>query len=392
MSQTIALLETLVGFDTTSDRSNLEAVDWIVTLLEPLGARIRLSRDGSGAKANILASFGPQGDGGIVLSGHTDVVPVCGQDWTSDPFTLTAHEDRYVARGAVDMKGFLAACLAAAPAFAATELRRPIHLAFSYDEEVGCLGVPALIADLLTHEGCPALAIIGEPTGMRLGDRHRGFLGFRTRFAGHAAHSSDPSAGASAIYPAARFVEFLRSIGDGEGRGTDRTTISVGRIDGGNAINIVAAACEVLWEFRPAAPVDIHEIVALADGFLTRSLPDGVSQNSELLMQVPPLVSSANQAAVEAARHLGGRDPVFAMPFGTEAGFFAERGIPAVVCGPGEIAQAHQPDEWIAAEQLERADRFMEQVLAWAGRPADTLSPTKPIEETFHAREQNRPG
>jgi acetylornithine deacetylase len=371
MTASIALLRELVGFDTTSHRSNLPLVDWAAALLAPLGARIRLSHDGTRTKANLLASFGPPVAGGIVLSGHTDVVPVDGQPWSSDPFVLTERDGRLHGRGATDMKGFLACCLAAGPAIAAAELKRPIHLALSYDEEVGCFGVPGLIADLLAHEQRPALAIIGEPTQMRIGDRHRGFLGFRTRFTGRPAHSGDPGAGASALYPACAFVSFLKAIGEGGGSGIDRTTFNVGRIDGGSAINIVPGRCEVVWEFRPAPGADIAALRMTIETFLARATPDEIAHATELLTYVPPLDSEPGGAALALTEGFGALAPAFAMPFGTEAGFFREAGIPAVICGPGAIAQAHQPDEWIAIDQLLAADRFLARIVQWAGRDRD---------------------
>ena len=228
MSATVSLLEELVGFDTTSSRSNLALIARVADRLDSLGARIRLSYDDDRAKANLLASFGPRAPGGVVLSGHTDVVPVADQDWTSDPFRLAERDGKLHGRGAVDMKGFVAACLAAVPGWQAQRLRRPIHLALSYDEEVGCLGVPLLIADMLAHCPHPALAIIGEPTQMRIGLSHRGFYGYRSVFHGRAAHSSDPRLGVSAIEPAAAFVAALAGLGGGEGG----ITVNIGKIAG----------------------------------------------------------------------------------------------------------------------------------------------------------------
>ncbi|TCR66439.1 acetylornithine deacetylase [Bosea sp. BK604] len=366
MTGTVALLEELVGFDTVSSRSNLALVERVADRLGSAGARIRLSHDDSRSKANILASFGPRAPGGVVLSGHTDVVPVDDQTWSSDPFALTERDGKLYGRGAADMKGFVAACLAAADGFAAADLARPIHIALSYDEEVGCLGVPSLIEDLLAHEGKPELAIIGEPTGMRLGDRHRGFLGFRTRFEGRAAHSSDPSAGASAIYPAADFIGFLKSVGHRTGTGSDRTTINIGRIVGGSAINIVPSACEVLWEFRPVTPQDAGETEQLVSAYLARAMPPEVRQSTRRHIHVPPLWASGGEPALVVAAALGGIGPPFALPFGTEAGFFQAAGISAVVCGPGSIAQAHQPDEWIERSELDAADAFLTRLVDWA--------------------------
>jgi acetylornithine deacetylase len=366
MSDSVSLLRTLVGFDTTSHRSNLDLVDWTAATLEPFGARIRLTYDDTGTKANLLASFGPAVPGGIVLSGHMDVVPVESQSWSSDPFVLTERDGRLHGRGATDMKAFVACCLAAVPAIVAAGLQRPIHIALSYDEEVGCLGVPRLIADLLAHEPRPALAIVGEPTRMRIGDRHRGFLGFRTRFTGKPAHSSDPSAGANAIYAAAAFVSFLNALNDDAGSGIDATTFNVGRIDGGSAINIVPGTCDVTWEFRPSPGADIAALRTTIETFLARAMPSGIAQATELLARVPPLAPDLDSRAAGLAASLGALRPSFAMPFGTEAGFFQEVGIPAIVCGPGDIAQAHQPDEWVEAEQIVAADRFLARLVQWA--------------------------
>lgn len=368
MSPTIALLEELIGFDTTSSLSNLALVERVADRLDSLGARVRLSYDDTRSKANILASFGPPASGGVVLSGHTDVVPVADQAWSSDPFRLVERDGRLHGRGTADMKGFVAACLSAATGLASADLARPVHIALSYDEEIGCLGVPRLIDDLLTHEQKPELAIIGEPTGMRIGDRHRGFLGFRTRFEGRAAHSSDPGAGASAIYPAADFVGFLKTIGHRAGVGADRTTVNVGRIEGGTAINIVPSACEVVWEFRPVAAAEAAEIEALVRAYLRRAAPDDVRPSMQPEVHVPPLSAAGGDAAFAVAVELGGIGPSLPMPFGTEAGFFQAAGIPAVVCGPGSIAQAHQPDEWIALTELDAADTLLARLTGWASR------------------------
>ncbi len=366
MNQTVALLEKLVGFDTVSNKSNLPLVDWAVDLLKRRGARLKLSHDAEGGKANILASFGPEMPGGIVLSAHTDVVPVEDQAWNSDPFVLMERSGRLYGRGTADMKGFVAACLAATEGFASAELARPIHLAFSYDEEVGCWGVPCLIEDLLAIDPQPALAIIGEPTGMRVGDRHRGFFGFRTRFLGHAAHSSDPSAGASAIHAATALVAKLQTLGDAQGAGTHRTTFNVGRIEGGTAINIVPSLCEVTWEFRPAADADTDALKRDVESFLSSAMPSNIRHETQSLITIPPLAPVAASPAVAAALRFGGDHPLLAMPFGTEAGFFQAAGIPSVVCGPGFIAQAHQADEWISLEQLNRASVFLERLTNWA--------------------------
>lgn len=360
---TTEILRRLVAFDTTSRRSNLDLVNWVADYLDSVGARIRLTSDASGEKANILATIGPDEAGGIVLSGHTDVVPVDDQDWVSDPFSLASRDGRLHGRGAVDMKGFVAACLAAVPDWRARELRRPIHLALSYDEEVGCLGVPLLIADMMEHCPHPTLAIIGEPTRMRIGLSHRGFYGYRSIFHGRAAHSSDPRLGASAIAPAAAFVGALSGLARQDGQ--TATTVNVGRIAGGSAINIVPERCEVVWEFRPPDEAAVGAVLAEIERFAA-GLPPGVSVETMPLARVLPLDCAADSPATAAARAFGGLWPPLDMPFGTEAGFFQQAGIPALVCGPGSIAQAHQPNEWIASAELESADRFLARIGSWA--------------------------
>lgn len=365
---TVEILRRLVAFDTTSRCSNLDLVHWVADYLDSAGARIRLTSDASGEKANILATIGPDEPGGIVLSGHTDVVPVDDQDWVSDPFALASRDGRLHGRGAVDMKGFVAACLAAIPGWRSQQLRRPIHIALSYDEEVGCLGVPLLIVDMLAHCPRPALAIIGEPTQMWIGLSHRGFYGYRSVFHGRAAHSSDPSLGASAIEPAAAFVAALT----GFGRQDDRTatTVNIGRIAGGSAINIVPERCEVVWECRPPDEAAVGSLLAEVERFAVGLAP-GVSCETMPLARVLPLDCAADSPATVAAREFGGLWPPIAMPFGTEAGFFQQAGIPALVCGPGSIEQAHQPNEWIASTELVAADRFLAHIGSWAAEEVE---------------------
>ncbi|MGX1786049.1 acetylornithine deacetylase [Bosea sp. NPDC055332] len=362
---TVEILRRLVAFDTTSHRSNLDLVHWTADYLAGAGARVRLTRDDTGSKANILATIGPDEPDGIVLSGHTDVVPVDDQDWASDPFSLASRDGRLYGRGAVDMKGFVAACLAAVPGWRSCALRRPIHVALSYDEEVGCLGVPLLIADMLAHCPPPALAIIGEPTQMRIGLSHRGFYGYRSVFHGRAAHSSDPRLGASAIEPAAALVAGLAGLGGGERGDLCGTTINIGRIAGGSAINIIPERCEVVWEFRPPDEAAVGAVLTEVKSFVA-GLPPDVRVETTPLARVLPLDCAADSPAVAVARDLGGRWPPLAMPFGTEAGFFQQAGIPALVCGPGSIVQAHQPNEWIAIAELAAAERFLARAGAWA--------------------------
>lgn len=367
---TIAILRTLVAFDTTSHRSNLDLVRWVATYLEGHGVEARLIHSDDGAKADLLATFGPNVAGGIVLSGHTDVVPVADQRWDSHPFTLVEREGRLHGRGSADMKGFIAACLAAVPHWRRLKLSRPIHLALSYDEEVGCFGVPRLIAELQAHVRSPALAIIGEPTEMRIGLAHRGFYGHRTTFRGQPAHSSDPSLGTSAIEPATLLIAALAKFGRALSARGNRTTFNIGQIKGGTAINIVPGCCEVLWEFRPSDQSSVAVVRAEVERLLAAVSP-GVEVEVAQIAGVPALAATDDCAAVDIARSFGGRSPAGEIPFGTEAGFFEQAGIPSLVCGPGAIAQAHQPNEWIAASEIKAVDRFLARIGAWAtSRPA----------------------
>jgi acetylornithine deacetylase len=362
---TVEILRALVAFDTTSHRSNLDLIRWVASYLGAHGVEARLIHSDDGTKANLLATIGPNVAGGIVLSGHTDVVPVADQAWDSDPFTLVERDGRFHGRGSSDMKGFIAACLAAVPHWCRLNLRHPIHLAFSYDEEVGCFGVPRLIAELQAHAQSPALAIIGEPTEMRVGLAHRGFYGHRTTFRGRPAHSGDPSLGRNAIEPAARLVAELAAFGRTLSLRGNRTTFNVGRIGGGTAINIVPGCCEVLWEFRPPDRASASAVKAEVERLLSAVAP-GVDVEMAQIAGVPALAARDDSAAVALARALGALWPPAEIPFGTEAGFFEEVGIPSLVCGPGAIAQAHQPNEWIAAGELRAADRFLAGLGVWA--------------------------
>jgi acetylornithine deacetylase len=369
-SEAISVLGALIGFDTTSRNSNLNLVDWVVDYLTRHGARIRVTHDEAGSKANVLASFGPADVSGVVLSGHTDVVPVDAQVWSSDPFTLSERDGKLYGRGTADMKGFDACAIALAPALSGRKLKRPIHIALSYDEEIGCFGVPGLIEDMLEHEAKPELAIIGEPTGMRISDRHRGYYGFRSTFTGKAAHSSDPTAGASAIYPASALVAMLRSMSEGGDRHDGHTTFNVGRIDGGSAMNIVPVTCDVVWEFRPAPDEDVAALRQAIEAFIARMTPPNVRHATEVVAYVPPLPSDGIEDAVKTVESFGGQGPATMMQYGTEAGFFRAAGIPSLVCGPGSIEQAHQPDEWIAVDQIKIAGQFLERLGRWAERTA----------------------
>jgi acetylornithine deacetylase len=316
-----------------------------------------------------------------VLSGHTDVVPVEGQPWTSDPFTLTARGDRLYGRGTSDMKGFIALCLALVPEMLARPLRVPIHFAFSYDEELGCLGAPHLIAELGRRFRKPALAIIGEPTELRLGTRHKGCYSFETEVTGRDGHSSQTQKGANAIVAAAEIVAELARIAE-ELKGSQFNdanfeppypTLNVGRIEGGTAINIIARHCAVHWDFRATPGADPSLVLPRLEAFIANEvLPRlrHVAPEAAIVTtpraQVPPLADEPGGAAETLVKFLTGANETVGLAFATEAGQFQAAGLSAIVCGPGSIQQAHQPDEFIERSQLEAGEAFLRKLIAWA--------------------------
>lgn len=361
-----SILRKLVSFDTTSRHSNLPLIEWIADYLDGSGARVELIHNEAKDKANLLASIGPEREGGIVLSGHTDVVPVDGQEWTSDPFALVERDGRLYGRGSSDMKGFIASSLAALSHWQTLTLLRPLHFAFSYDEEVGCFGAHSLVERIAGRVPRPAFAIIGEPTDMRIGIAHNGVTGSHTSFRGVAAHAGDPSRGVNAIDAAADFALFLRGIAALPQLLASGCTLNIGRIAGGTATNIVAERCSVRWEYRTSASRDAAVIQQTIDDYLHSDALAALDIASEIELDVPQFVSRLGEETLQVLTGFGARLPLTTLPFGSEAGIFERRSIPSVVCGPGSIDQAHRPDEWIACQALAEADRFMTNVGSWA--------------------------
>ncbi len=368
MNASVSVLRQLVSFDTTSRNSNLPLIDWVADYLKSRGARVELIFNAGKDKANLLASIGPQRQGGVVLSGHTDVVPVDGQEWTSDPFVLVERGGRLYGRGSSDMKGFIASSLAALENWRHLKLQRPLHFAFSYDEEIGCFGAHSLVERVIGSIPTPAFAIIGEPTDMRIGVGHNGVTGAHTSFRGIAAHASDPARGVNAIDAAAAFVRILREVARLPQIAENGCTLNVGRINGGAATNIVAERCSVRWEYRTAR----HEDAALIQKTIANHLKDEAFASlhiaSEIELDVPEFSSHLGEEAMQLLTRFGAKLPVSRIPFGSEAGIFERNLIPSAVCGPGSIDQAHRPDEWIACAALEEADRFMSKLGAWAAQ------------------------
>ncbi|MGH7186110.1 MAG: acetylornithine deacetylase, partial [Pseudomonadota bacterium] len=341
-------LDRLVGFDTVSARSNLALIGFIAELLRRHGIDAHLTHNAERNKANLYATIGPRRPGGIVLSGHTDVVPVEGQPWTSDPFRVTRRGTRLHGRGSTDMKGFIAVALSLLPEMLAEPLATPIHFAFSFDEEVGCAGIPQLLEELGGALPLPSVALIGEPTEMRPVSAHKGIHGFATTIRGRDGHSSAPQRGAGAILPAAEAIHFLGQLAEELKNAAPAdspfdppyTTINIGTISGGAAINILPRQCRFVWEFRPIPETDAALLVRRFEAYLENvvlarmraTAPDAEIVN-ERLCAAPPLTPDPDSPAERVARALTGANSSGAVAFATEAGLFQAKNISAVVCG-----------------------------------------------------------
>jgi acetylornithine deacetylase len=371
------LVKELIAFDTTSRDSNLALIDHVQTLLEKSGARCRRSYDATGKKANLFATIGPDGDGGYVLSGHTDVVPVDGQDWSSDPFKPEVRDGKLYGRGACDMKGFIGTALALAPQM--TKVKRPIHFALSYDEEVGCVGVTGLLEDLKAQGLKPALAIVGEPTLMKIVGAHKGGAKMVTTCCGREGHSSAPDKGANAVMMAGEFMNALETVqgeirSDADARfDPPYSTVQATVVHGGTAVNILARQAEVTWEYRCLPDRDPQKIVervrALTEADVLPKYKRRAAEaafNTQVHAQYPGLAMDEESPAVRLARELTGANQVEAVAYGTEAGHFQRYGIPAVICGPGSIDQAHRPDEFCELSELVACEAFLRKVIAKA--------------------------
>jgi len=384
-ARTLEILAQLIGFDTTSHLSNLDLIFFAEEYLNRHGVRSQRIASDDGDKSNLLASIGPDIPGGIVLSGHTDVVPVAGQEWSSDPFLLDTRmvegHARHYGRGTADMKGFIASVLAKVPELVAADLKTPIHIAMSYDEEVGCKGVGRMIARLGDAVPMPAIAIVGEPTSMKIVTGHKGIRGFETTFTGVAGHSSAPHLGANAIAYAAEFITFLKGIAGEQEQQADPqssfvppwTTFNFGVIRGGEAKNIIAERCAVAWEFRPLPETDADAIEARVLAYIDDELRPAFKQEQpraditmKTLSAVPPMHPDPDSPAERLTRHLTGANTTHTVAYTAEASQFQAHGIPTVLLGPGDIAQAHQADEWIAQSELDACAGFLDRLEIWA--------------------------
>ncbi len=372
------ILETLVAFKTVSRDENESMIGFMAGRLRAAGGRVRVLPGLLPGKSNLLASFGPEGGEGIVLSGHSDVVPVAGQDWGSDPFALTARGDKLLGRGATDMKGFLACAMALADRLDATRLSRPLHIAVSHDEEIGCVGVRSMLATLAAEGFRARGAVIGEPTGMRVAVGHKGKFAGCICCRGQAAHSANPGLGCNAVYLAADMVGELRALQDwlmAQGARdaayeVPYSTVHVGTIHGGTALNIVPEACDVEFEFRllagdaPAALLE--RLRAAADKLAAVQQARGRHAAIEIVARnaYPGLETPQDSEFVKLVQDAGAVTPLFKAGFGSEAGLFDETlGLPALVCGPGSIDRAHKPDEFITRDELAGCDMFLDRLV-----------------------------
>ena len=377
LDDTIGLLNDLIAYPTVSADSNLALIDHLANRLQDAGARIDVFTDPSGQKANLFATLGPETDGGIVLSGHTDVVPVTHQDWSSDPFAMTTHDGAIYGPGTCDMKGFIAAAVALAPKFAQHAIRRPLHFAFTYDEEVGCMGAQAL-AQSLTNRGIkPGVAIIGEPTSMRVIEGHKGCCEYTTRFEGLAGHGSAPDLGVNAVEYAVRYVVRLLELREelktmaprGSRFDPPWTTINTGALHGGIAHNVIANHAAVEWEMRPVQAGDARHVRDTMRSYAENTLlpamqavwPDATI-TTEVIGEIEGLIPTDTNQARDIVTELTGANGTDLVAFGTEAGIFQALGMDVVVCGPGSIEQAHKADEFVTTDQLAQCIRMLERL------------------------------
>ncbi|MBM3489353.1 MAG: acetylornithine deacetylase [Alphaproteobacteria bacterium] len=368
------MLDRLVAFDTTSRDSNLQLIEFVRGYLGDYGIETTLIPDETGKKANLFATLGPARDDGIVLSGHTDVVPVDGQPWSSDPFRTAERDGKLYGRGTCDMKGFIATCLALVPEFLARRLPAPLHFAFSYDEEVGCIGVHGIVAHLKTLGFRPKAVIVGEPTEMRVVNAHKGMCGIDTLITGLEAHSSQQHKGVNAIVQAGRLIAYLAELQERlkrEGPHDHRfdppyTTIDIGVVEGGTARNIIPREAKLRWGYRALPGSDDGSILAGFQRYAEdRLLPEmhrvdkAASIESRMVVNAAGLAPREDSPAQTLAMSLAGANQTEAAAYCTEAGTFQAAGIPTIVCGPGNIREAHKPDEYLELSQLDLCADFL---------------------------------
>lgn len=375
------LLRKLVGFPSVSSDSNLELVDFVARYLAQYGVVAQVMPSSCGKKANLWACLGPTQDGGLLLSGHSDVVPVVGQPWDSPAFTLTEKQGRLYGRGSCDMKGFLASVLAAVPAFLRAPLHRPVYIALTFDEEVGCFGADELVSQMGVSLPMPAMAIVGEPSLMQPITAHKGLCAYHTVITGRDVHSSLSHLGASAVRAAAQITQFLYELSDELATGNvcsnmqtpSFSTINVGVIKGGQARNIVAREAHIMWEYRfiPGAQADwaVEQVKKYVQERILPKLHETAPDASVIthqLAHVPSFLVQDDSPVVSLVKQLTGQTLTSRVPYGAEAGQYQAVGIETVICGPGSIEQAHQPNEYLEKNELAKCDAFLQHIALWA--------------------------
>ena len=374
----LSMTKKLVSYDTTSRDSNLDLIGFAMDYLQDLGVDATLIHNAEKTKANLYATIGPADVPGIVLSGHTDVVPVDGQDWSTQPFAPVESGGKLFGRGTSDMKSFIATALALAPDMLAADLKMPLHFAFSYDEEVGCLGVHGIVSHLGGITPLPRAVIVGEPTDMKVVNAHKGVFAFRTTVRGLEAHSSATHIGVNAVMYAAQLVSYLSELaqdqrenhGDHDRFEPPYTTVHVGTIRGGTALNIIPKECSFVWEYRliPGQSEDaiLKQFTDYANDVVLPQMT-AVSEHADIVTEavgrVAPLVPEPDSPAETLAMMLAGTNQRDVVSYGTEGGIFQEAGVPTVVCGPGNILQAHRPDEFIEISQIDACEQFLRKLI-----------------------------
>jgi len=377
VAASIERLRSLVGFDSVSSNSNIPVIEYIESCLDAHGVRHERAPSPDGTKTNLLARIGPNVAGGVILSGHTDVVPVVGQPWETDPFTLTQKGETLFGRGTSDMKSFIAICLAMLPEFVALKLEKPIWFAFSYDEEVGCLGAPHLLKYIVKNIPRPAYAIIGEPTLMQVVTAHKGVISFETIVHGLEGHSSQPHLGVNAVHIACELVHFLSGLAAemaASGMRDERfnpphSTVHVGIINGGTARNIIPLECKFQWEIRPLPGEKYDLLIARYQERCDALIKEMKKTFAQADIVTRPMSRMAGvtlpanaQASCQTVMRSAQTNQEHAVSFGTEAGVFNEHGVPAIICGPGSIEQAHKPNEFIEISQIRECVLFMQRL------------------------------
>ena len=371
------LIEKLVSFPTISCDSNLSLIQFVESYLADLGVNCQILPRSDGKKANLYATIGPMVEGGIVLSGHTDVVPVTGQTWETDPFQVVEKNNRLYGRGTADMKSFLAIALALVPEMLKKGLKKPIHLAFSYDEEIGCFGAPSMINEVADKLPRPMAVIVGEPTNMRIIHAHKGIGSYTTTVTGHEAHSSQIEHGVSAVMTAARLVTFLedlmfenqRNVSSDSPFDPPYTTVHVGVIKGGTAVNIIARQCSFDWDVRTISGESPQDYIIRLNDYCKPLLKEmrKVSTDCDIATTVnaeaPGMNPETNGAAKQLCQHLTGETRTETVSYATEGGLFQDAGFSTVICGPGSISQAHRPNEYIDISEIQKCEVFMHKLI-----------------------------